>query len=180
MNYRPAKPDDAEAIATLHAQSWVDTYRGIFSDKYLDEEVWAERKLSWAERFADPASNQYVLVATEKDPSENEDIAGFICVFGNQHAQRGTFVDNLHVANAHQKKGIGKALMQMAAEWSMQTYADQGMYLEVLEGNHGARDFYARLGATHQETNLWQPPGGGAKVKDMIFIWERIEDFLVR
>lgn len=178
MNYRVASPDDAEAIAKLHAQSWVDTYRGMMSDDYLDNEVWTERKSSWAERFTSPAPNQYVAVATEVDNSGAEDIAGFICAFGNHHDRWGTFVDNLHVADDHQSRGIGKAFMLMAAQWSMQTYPDNGMYLEVLEENHGARRFYKRLGATHQETNLWQPPGDGGKVKDMLFVWEKVEDFI--
>lgn len=172
MDYRVATVEDAETIASIHARSWVETYRGIFSDKYLDDEVWAERSASWLERLTNPMPNQHTLVAVE-----NGDICGFICAFGNQHPQWGTFIDNLHVASAHQRQGIGIILMRMAAEWSMQTYPDNGMYLEVLEDNHGARGFYQRLGATHHETNLWQPPGGGDKVHDLLFVWESLKEW---
>jgi len=34
----------------------------------------------------------------------------------------------------------------------------------------GAQHFYHRLGARHQEINLWQPPGNGQKrLNDMLF-----------
>ena len=36
LKYRAAGPDDAPAIATLHADSWRRHYRGAFADAFLD------------------------------------------------------------------------------------------------------------------------------------------------
>jgi hypothetical protein len=36
MIYRQAQPVDAPSIAQLHADSWRRTYRGLFSDDFLD------------------------------------------------------------------------------------------------------------------------------------------------
>lgn len=37
--FRAARPDDADAIAGLHADSWQRHYRGAFSGAFLDNDV---------------------------------------------------------------------------------------------------------------------------------------------
>jgi ribosomal protein S18 acetylase RimI-like enzyme len=167
MQYRVANINDLENLAKLHAESWRKTYRGIFSDEFLDNDVWEERKSSWASRLSSPKNNQHVLIATDKN-----EICGFICAFGNESSKWGTFIDNLHVSKSVQGKGIGKQLMYLIAQWADELFEHKGVYLEVLEDNLNARSFYDRIGAKHQETNLWQPPGSNEKVNDLLYIWE--------
>jgi ribosomal protein S18 acetylase RimI-like enzyme len=167
MNYRIANINDLESLALLHAESWRDSYRGIFSDEFLDHNVWKDRKIFWANRLSSPKHNQYVLVATQ-----NNEIWGFICAFGNESAKWGTFIDNFHVTKTAQGKGIGKQLMRLIAKWIDQSFEHKSLYLEVLEDNLNARHFYHKLGAKHQETNLWQPPGSNKKVNDLLYVWE--------
>ena len=71
-----------------------------------------------------------------------------------------------------QGKGVGKQLMYLIARWADGLFENKGVYLEVLEDNVSARSFYHRIGAKHQVTNLWQPPGGNNKVNDLLYIWE--------
>ncbi|WP_028024144.1 GNAT family N-acetyltransferase [Enterovibrio calviensis] len=167
MQYRVAKINDLESLAKLHAESWRESYRGIFPDDFLDNDVWEERKNSWAKRLASPKSNQYVLLAIE-----NNEVCGFICAFGNESSKWGTFIDNLHVAKSTKGKGVGKQLLHLTAKWADEAFEHKGVYLEVLEDNSAARGFYHRLGAKHQETNLWQPPGGNETVNDLLYVWE--------
>lgn len=167
MQYRIADFNDLADLTELHAQSWRDSYRGIFFDEYLDNDVWDERKKFWASRLTSPKHNQYILVATD-----NHKICAFICAFGNESAQWGTFIDNLHVSKAAQGNGVGKQLMFLIATWVEASFDHKGIYLEVLEDNLNARDFYHRMGAKHQETNLWQPPGSNEKVNDLLYVWE--------
>ena len=167
MHYRVADFNDLEGLAKLHAESWRESYRGIFPNNFLDNDVWIERKESWTNRLSSPKKNQYVLVAID-----NKEICGFICAFGNESSQWGTFIDNLHVSKSAQGKGIGKQLMFLTAKWADENFQHKGVYLEVLEDNSSARSFYHRLGAKHQETNLWQPPGSNDKVNDMLYVWE--------
>ena len=54
MKFRPAKTQDAEAIAPLHAEGWRVAYRGIFRDEFLDGDVAQDRKDVWRQRFAVP------------------------------------------------------------------------------------------------------------------------------
>ena len=57
MEMRAATIDDVASIASLHADSWRRSYRGIYSDAYLDDEAPAERLLAWTERFANPRAD---------------------------------------------------------------------------------------------------------------------------
>jgi len=167
MHYRVANYNDLESLAKLHAESWRNSYRGIFLDDFLDNDVWNERKKTWENRLSYPKHNQHVLIATD-----NNELYGFICAFGNESKKWGTFIDNLHVSKMAQGKGVGKQLMHLIAKWADQKFEHKGLYLEVLEGNLNARNFYHKIGATHEETNLWQPPGSNEKVNDLIYIWK--------
>jgi hypothetical protein len=57
---------DYKAIANLHAESWRKYYRGIFSDKFLDDEVHQNRLDVWRERLSTPAYNQQVIIASDE------------------------------------------------------------------------------------------------------------------
>ena len=82
MMYREAKNKDAEQLATVHANSWRSTYRGLFSDEFLNNGVFENRCSVWNERLNKPSNNQLVLVA-----EENNKIIGIICVYGNDDVQ---------------------------------------------------------------------------------------------
>lgn len=167
MHYRVANITDLENLAKLHAESWRESYRGIFSDKFLDKDVLEDRRNYWINRLSSPKKNQFVMIAVD-----NNGIAGFICAFGNESPTWGTFIENLHVSKSAQGRGIGKQLMYSAAKWADEIFDHKGVYLEVLEGNLNARNFYHCIGAKHQETNLWLPPGSNDKVNDLLYVWE--------
>ncbi|MGJ8646471.1 MAG: GNAT family N-acetyltransferase [Marinomonas colpomeniae] len=173
MKYRVADIKDLEGLITLHADSWRESYRGIFSDQFLDNDVWEDRKQFWVNRLSTHKSNQYVLVAID-----NDEICGVICALGNESAQWGTFIDSLHVSKSAQGKGIGKQLMYLMAKWADESFEHKGVYLEVLEDNSNARGFYHRIGAKHQETNLWQPPGSNDKLNDLLYVWKNNQSLL--
>ncbi len=167
MHYRVANINDLEGLAGLHAKSWRESYRGIFPDDFLDHDVWEDRKRTWSRRLSSPKKNQHVIIAMD-----NKDICGFVCAFGNESLQWGTFVDNLHVSTSAQGKGVGKQLMYLIAQWANELFDHKGLYLEVLEDNLSARGFYHGIGAKHQETNLWQPPGSSEQVNELLYVWE--------
>jgi hypothetical protein len=77
LEYRLAISQDAPSIAALHADNWRRTYRGNFSDAFLDDDVLSDRENVWKARLSQPAANQYVCVGTEGDK-----IVGFVCVYG--------------------------------------------------------------------------------------------------
>lgn len=156
MQIRIAIPDDAAQIAALHAASWRIAYRGILSDTYLNGGIEAERAAAWAQRLADPEPGQHVLVA-ELDNT----LAGFACALGASDLRFGTRLDNLHVAQAFHRRGIGARLMSSVAEWSSTEWPGQGLWCWVLEPNVAARRFYRLLGGVESGEGAWHAPDGG-------------------
>jgi len=169
---RLAAPHDADSIAQLHAHSWRIAYRGVLSDDYLDNHVVAERTQAWRERLTSPSANQIVMVAERSD-----DICGFICAYGDEHVQWGTYVDNLHVRGDMKRQGIGRTLLLAIARWSHERYPGKGISLNVLEANDSARRFYETLGGAPVESGVWRPPGGG-EVNELRYAWQDVAALL--
>lgn len=65
MHFRAAVIDDAELIATLHAESWQRTYRGMMPDGFLDGPVAAERLDAWRNRLRNLSNDLWVDLAFE-------------------------------------------------------------------------------------------------------------------
>src|SRR2546423_10708239 len=106
MEYRDATALDIEAVAALHTESWRRHYRGAFSDAYLDGDVVADRLVVWTERLAEPRP-EYGTIVAEDDGA----VIGFVHVILEDDAQWGALVDNLHVAYARKRDGVGTRLM---------------------------------------------------------------------
>ncbi|MGF1728368.1 N-acetyltransferase family protein [Photobacterium kasasachensis] len=163
-----ATPDDMAPIATLHAKSWQDIYRGLLSENYLNHDIFQNRLNIWQQRFAAPEPRQRILVARERT-----NLCGFICIYLDNHPEWGTLVENLHIDKAYQGLGLGKQLLQSAAKLSHQQTADKGMYLEVLAGNQAAQTFYQKLGAFNARAQQWQAPDGSI-VEEFVYRWQSI------
>jgi ribosomal protein S18 acetylase RimI-like enzyme len=173
VEYRIAKPADAELIAQVHAESWRRTLRGMFLDEFLDGDLVANRRAVWREWLGRPRGDQFVCVAVAEVR-----IAGFICAYGAEDPEWGSLIDNLHVAREHQRGGIGSALMRHAAVWLVSSYGDCGVYLWVMEANQAARRFYQGLGSANAGTVEKENPGGGT-ARSCRYVWSR-PDLLAR
>lgn len=174
VHIRQATAEDADGVAALHAASWRIAYRGALSDAYLAGPIGEERQRVWRGRFAEPAANQHVAVA-EVDGR----LAGFVCTYGGEDAQWGSFIDNLHVEHEFKRMGIGACLMAEAAQWSRDNYPGQGMYLWVLKSNVLAQRFYDSVGGEVVGEDVWQPPDGSALPK-LRYAWRTLDALLAR
>ncbi|MBV1853798.1 GNAT family N-acetyltransferase [Catellatospora tritici] len=152
--WRTAAPDDAEAVARLHADSWRRLYRGAYADAFLDGDVVADRLAVWSARLAAPAGS--VTVLAEDGP----DLAGFVHVVLDEGGRWGSLVDNLHVTASRHRGGIGAELMARAAQAVLAQAATPTMYLWVLAQNTAAQGFYRAVGGVPVERGLVAPPGG--------------------
>lgn len=146
MTFRNAYKTDVDAIAGLHSRSWQQTYRGIFSDDFLDNRVLADRLAVWTSRLVNPQDNQWVLLA-----EDDTRLLGFICVYGQDDPVYGSLIDNLHVREEARGTGLGSALIQRAARWIQETYGTKNMYLWVYADNRRAREVYRHLGGQEVE-----------------------------
>ena len=174
MKLRFATSCDAKTIAALHAASWQVTYRDALSADYLQRTVFAEREAVWTERFTSPKQNQCVLIAEDE-----RDVIGFACAFAAEHAEWGSYLDNLHVKQSRQGKGIGKALLVNMARWCNLHAPGCGLYLSVNHDNHRAQQFYLGLGARNADSWIWNAPDGSA-VPAYWFLWESVETLISR
>jgi GNAT superfamily N-acetyltransferase len=169
IGYRPATTSDAEAIASLHARSWRENYRGSFHDAFLDGDLVEERRRVWRERLVRPPGNQLVRLAVE-----GSNLIGFVCAYGAQDPTWGSLIDNLHVARAAKGNGVGASLMRQAGAWLARLYTDMGVYLWVLEVNAPARRLYESLGGQNAGVSVMETHGG-AVVRSCRYTWLRAE-----
>jgi ribosomal protein S18 acetylase RimI-like enzyme len=171
------------AIAHLHADSWQRHYRGVYSDAYLDGEVFDDRLAVWTERFALRNPDHITIVA-----DDHGTIVGFVHVMLDEDPKWGALVDNLHVAHTHQRLGIGSELMAAAArvvlertpsaeetqpEATQETEPEstsRGVHLWVLEQNRPAQAFYESRGGACVERASEEAPGGGAII-GLRYVW---------
>jgi len=155
MQICTANPSDSAAIAELHAASWRYAYREALSDAYLAGDVVSERQQFWEARLLQPSRNQHVVLA-----HVDSLLAGFVCVYGAEHEEWGSYLNNLHVSQAMHGHGVGRALLHAAASLCLQSYGEGSMYLWVLQSNERAQRFYARFGACAVGVDTWNAPDG--------------------
>jgi ribosomal protein S18 acetylase RimI-like enzyme len=154
--FRSARPDDAEAVANLHAESWRRHYRGAYSDAFLEGDVAADRLAVWTDRLSNPDPHSCTIVA------EDGRVVGFVHVVFEEDARWGALLDNMHVDEGHKRRGIGSGLLGLAAKAAIERPDRTGLYLWVLEQNVDAQAFYEACGGTCVGRGLVSPPGGVA------------------
>jgi GNAT superfamily N-acetyltransferase len=154
-NFRSAGPDDAGAVAALHADSWRRHYRGAYSDAFLDGDVVADRLSVWTERLGRRDRSSRTIVAEDESG-----LVGFVHTIFDEDATWGALLDNVHVARSHQRRGVGSDLLAQAAAAVAQRPHPTGLYLWVLEQNVDAQAFYEACGARRVESAPVASPGG--------------------
>jgi GNAT superfamily N-acetyltransferase len=169
---RPAQRSDHVAIANLHAESWRQNYRGIYSDNFLDNEVEQNRLNAWNKRFEFRDPNQYVTIATL-----NETLVGFSCILLDHDPVFGSLLDNLHVSSNIQNSGIGKLLMKDCAKTILANINDPKMYLWVYDVNKNARAFYERMKGECFEITEKQSEDG-TRSATCRYVWNDVSIFV--
>ena len=152
---RLAGASDAPDIAKLHTDSWRRHYRGAYSNRYLDGDLYADRLAVWTERMNSRDYDHFTVLAAHQDHS-----VGFAHVALDADPTWGALVDNLHVAHPVQRNGIGTLLLDRAARIIIERRPGSGVYLWVLEQNEGAQAFYVSRSGILRDPELTAPPGG--------------------
>ncbi len=155
VRFRRASSLDSERVARLHADSWRRHYRGAYSDSFLDGDVTRDRLAVWTGRLTAPDPGSATIVAEQHGA-----LVGFAHTRFEDDARWGALLDNLHVARAHQRGGIGSQLLALTAAALVDERPGSSLYLWVLEQNRAAQAFYAALGGRYVERAIVEPPGG--------------------
>jgi ribosomal protein S18 acetylase RimI-like enzyme len=165
MKLRDAVQADYGPIAELHATSWRTAYRGALSDEYLAGKVIDERSALWKERLHQPKDNQVVVVS-----HSNDVLLGFACGFAGDDPQWGSLLDNIHVAQAAKRQGLGSILLAEIARRCSTRSPDAGLYLWVLQSNVSAQRFYESLGGARVGEGVWIAPDGN-EIPEFRYAW---------
>jgi len=167
---REAFKKDATNIGLLHALSWMNTYKNILPDSFLNNDLAEERKKYWSERLSNLTSKDFVFVAEMET-----DLVGFIAVFDEPDREYKAFIDNLHVHIHKKGMGIGKKLMKAAAG-RLREMGINSAYLWVLKGNNKAEEFYKAIGAKQGDTS--SAKFGDATILETRFVWDNLDELL--
>ncbi|MBO6792079.1 MAG: GNAT family N-acetyltransferase [Dinoroseobacter sp.] len=147
INIRPAKAEDADAIATVHINSWRETYRGLLPDELLDGLRQDERAELWSKIIA--ANGHYPTNAQFVADSAGEIVGFGSCGLGRSKecvaaGYKGE-ISTLYVLKPFQNYGLGSAIFHRIAKHLVGTGVDAAS-LWVLGTNIHARKFYERHG----------------------------------
>lgn len=165
VSIRPAVPADEAAIARLHALSWVEAYRGILSDAYLDGEIGPQMQARWQGLVETPEPGRLILVATLAGH-----FAGFLIARPDPADPAWDMFESLHVQPEFRAQGVGAALMREGAD-RLAAMGRGRAVLWVVEANRRARAFYARLGGA-EEPIVHQKIGGQGPVPLVPVRWQ--------
>ncbi|MEM6699765.1 MAG: GNAT family N-acetyltransferase [Bacteroidota bacterium] len=162
---RTVNQNEVEHIAAIHTESWQLHYRGILSDRYLDEIAPKERLELWQKRFQQTNENQRIFVVEKAG-----EICGFACNYLDKDTKWGTLLDNLHVLKKWQGYGLGKRLLQQSITWSKHLRPEASLYLWVYTQNTDAINFYLHNGGKNvEETIVDNPDGSQAAVYRIVW-----------
>lgn len=142
MNIRTANVHDAAAIAKVHVECWLTTYKGIVPDDFLASISYEQREQLWRQVLRDPTRSRFVYVAEDEGGS----IVGFVS--GGRERRRDTLytaeLDAIYLLAPYQRQGIGRRLAVNLVNGLIQE-GMTALLVWVLAGNP-ARRFYERIG----------------------------------
>ena len=145
---RPARPDDAEAIAGAHVRGWLATYRGLVPDSVLDGLSVERRTAFWRDTIATevagsaPVTRTWVIedagtvrgfATTGPIRDQPEGLAGAGEVFA------------IYLTPEARGRGLGRVLFGNAVD-DLRARGFAPIVVWVFEANPGARRFYEAAG----------------------------------
>jgi ribosomal protein S18 acetylase RimI-like enzyme len=131
---RPATPDDAEAVARVHVETWRAAYAHALPAEGL-------ASLSVTERTEMHRRSPPVVAEVDGE------IVGFVSVGPGSDPDTDGELYAIYVLPDHWGSGVGRALMD-AGEERLRELGHQHAILWVLEDNPRARRFYEAAGWT--------------------------------
>jgi ribosomal protein S18 acetylase RimI-like enzyme len=145
---RPARLDDAEAIARVHVDTWRASYAGILPERYLVGMTESGQAFLW--RKVLNRGGEKVLVAEVRDADPRFPGVRSIVGFGSAGPSRshdlpyGGEIYTLYVAQDMQGQGIGRRLMgELFGQLAIAGH--EGALVWVLAENP-SRFFYEKMG----------------------------------
>jgi len=175
MILREARLDDASAIARVHVDTWLSTYRGIVPEEYLAKLSYKQRERSWVQMLSKASENNHFIYVVEGG-------AGQIIGFADGGLERtGDPVYKgelyaIYILDAYQRQGIGRILIRAVVNRLFQSGLDS-MLVWVLADNPACR-FYEALGG--HKVYEQQIEIGGTKLNEFAYAWTDTQVLIAR
>ncbi|NOR63658.1 MAG: GNAT family N-acetyltransferase [Rhodobacteraceae bacterium] len=164
MTLRPARADEAEALAQLHVAAWRDAHAALAPAEATKALGVASRLPVWQRYLAD--ATQHVLVV-----EQNSTLAGLVCFGPTSQLELGeqAEIKHLYVAASARQLGLGKTLLQAALAQLFESEYSKAT-LAVVSENEAARGFYRANGG--QEVGAFVDAGPLWKSSNIIVEWK--------
>jgi GNAT superfamily N-acetyltransferase len=127
VSLRPARPQDAPAVAAIWRDGWRDGHLGHVPDELVAVRTPESFEARATQRVGD------TVVATV-----GANVAGFVMVVGDE-------VEQVYVSSRHRGTGVAAALLA-ESERLVAANGHERAWLAVVAGNARARRFYERSG----------------------------------
>ncbi|WP_417769340.1 GNAT family N-acetyltransferase [Stappia sp.] len=136
---RPARHDDAEALAIIHEDAWRSTYRGVIDGLELERMISRRGPKWWRTALSRGVRIQILEVAG---------VAAGYATYGRSRMRELPFegeIYELYIRPDHQGLGFGAELFD-AARAALDRSRLSGLAIRVLKDNDAAVGFYLRRG----------------------------------
>ena len=137
---RKAIISDVDEIIDVSNKTWITTYKGLLSDKFLNNKInMMDEEKRRLEKSIQVKNNYYVVVVDNR-------VVGFVSYSKSRNEKYENYgkINALYVLKEYQGLGIGKALFIKGIE-ELSNLGFENMILNVLDGNN-AINFYKYFG----------------------------------
>ncbi len=138
---RRAVPDDADAIARIHVETWRAAYAGLLPDHVLASLDVEARRQTWRGWLARDARPGAATLVAESDAT----VVGFASTGPARDEEATGELYAIYVEPDHWGTGAGRLLLEHA-EAALREDGYGAALLWVLEGNERAERFYRAAG----------------------------------
>jgi diamine N-acetyltransferase len=147
--YRDARPEDADALAALMRETFIETFGPLYPPSDLASFLAAS--YSPAQQYAEIIDGARGTRLAVEDAAPASGLVGYVQMgpmglpVALQPGERAAEVKRLYVRRGHHGSGVADALMTWALAWATERGASS-VYLGVYSENVRAQRFYARYG----------------------------------
>ena len=164
MHIKPLEEGDLAAISQIYINNWRENYKNILPGDFLA--AMDERKEIKKWRSYHQSPGQSILVAID------DEVLGFAAYRPDYDFQDCLHLDYLHIASAHQGKGVGKSLLFAVGCYAWYSGYDKMSIYHII-GNHRANAIYRHLGAVH--CGEFIDDFQGASAPSVKLIWDNLD-----
>lgn len=153
VRIRPARPDDAAAVARVYVDTWRSVYAGVLPDRVLTRMSHIRQSQAWRREIGIRDGSR-VLVAE----LPRVGVVGFVGIGSSRYgpASFDGEIQTLYVADDYQGQGLGRALLS-AGLGALKGRGFNAAVVWVLSANP-ARFFYEAMGGrrvAQRDETLW-------------------------